>query len=125
MRTTSPRSERYLRDGVDDLVAQAREAPQEIGALALEALDHAAVLVGTTLILVQPSWLKDLRLVDPRHRGGDEVAEVGILLPLDRALGDALDDRRRVLDPHLPRALVVLRPADAAGVHHVDLERVL
>ena len=53
------------------------------------------------------------------------VAEVGVALPLDRALGDPLDDRRRVLDPHLLRALVVLGAADAPGVQHEDLERVL
>ena len=69
--------------------------------------------------------MSDVFLVDARHRCGDHVAEVGILAPLDRPLGDALHDRGRVLDPHLLRALVLLGAADAAGVHQIDLERML
>src|SRR4029077_18548876 len=95
-----------LRDGGDELVAEAREAPQELGPLGLEALDQGPVLVSAALLLVQTARLQDLWLVDPRHRGRDEVAEVRIAFPLDRALGDALHDRGGVLDPHLAGALV-------------------
>src|SRR5205823_13825912 len=91
-----------LGDRGDDLFAQAREAAQEVGTLGLEALDQSPVLVGAALALVEAARLQDLQLVDPRHRGRDEVAEVGVPLPLDRALRDALDDRRGVLDADLP-----------------------
>ena len=55
--------------------------------------------------------------VDAGHPRGHLVAEVGVDLPLDRALGDALDDRRGVRDAHLLRALVASSAADPAGVH--------
>src|SRR6185436_19556431 len=54
-----------LRDGGDDLVAEAREALQELGPLGLEALDQGPVLVSAALLLVQTARLQDLRLVDP------------------------------------------------------------
>src|SRR5215210_4253951 len=95
--TTSPRKGRLrLGDGRDDLVAQAREAAQELGSLRLEPLDQPAVLLAAPLLLVEPPRLQDLGVVDPRHRRRDVVAEVGVALPLDRALRDTLDDRGRV-----------------------------
>ena len=83
------------------------------------------VLVQPAGALVQLPGLQHLVVVDARHRGRDEIAEVGIALPLDRPVGDALDDRRRVLDSHLLRPLVLVAPADAPGVEDVDLERML
>src|SRR3712207_8430174 len=48
--------------------------------------------------LVDPARLQhvDVLCLDSRHVARDEVAEVRIALPRDRALGDRLDDRRGV-----------------------------
>src|SRR3954468_4883450 len=111
---TSRRS--ALSDSVDDLVGQRRVLLQVLDALALERLDDLVVIVEPALRLVQlprPQHGR-IRLLDPGDAGGDLVAEVRILGPLDRALGDALDDRGGVRDPHLLRALDVLRAAHAA-----------
>src|SRR6266508_2354750 len=56
--------------------------------LGLEPGDHVGVLGLTSLALVQPTGLEQLGVVDPGDRLGDEVTEVGILCPGDRALGD-------------------------------------
>src|SRR5688572_13082765 len=124
-RPTNPRV--GLADGVDNLGREAVEAAQELTALAVQALDLALVLVQAPLRLVEPARAQDGLVlgVDPGNVPGDLVAEVGILFPLDRALRDPLDDRGRVLDPHLPRALVRHGPADTPRVHEEDLERVL
>ena len=87
---------------------------------------RSRVLVRAAGRLVQPPRLQDVEVggVDARHAGRDLVAEVGVGLPLDGALGDRLDDRRGVRDQHLLRALYVVLPAHPAGVHDVDLDRV-
>src|SRR5436190_11000864 len=122
-----PRSSerRDLADGRDDLVRQAREAGQELGALALQPLDVRVVLVHASRALVQLARLEHLVVVDARYRGGYEVPEIRVALPLDRSVCDALDDRRRVLDADLLRALVVVTAADASGVQEIHLERML
>src|SRR3954447_911894 len=114
-------------DSVDDLVGQRRVLLQVLDALGLERLDDLGVVVAATGGLVQLLRPQHGRVgvLDPGHVSRDLVAEVRVLGPLDRALGDALDDRRRVLDPHLLRALDVLRTAYAAGVHQVHVEVVV
>src|SRR5262249_37288263 len=119
--------DRLLVDGVDDLGREARELREKLGARVLEPRDARVALLLATRGGVEPLGLEDFDVlgVDARHRRRDQVPEVRILGPLDRPLGDALHDRRRVLDPDLLRALVLLGAADAPGVHQIDLERVL
>src|SRR3954453_11908072 len=114
-------------DSVDDLVGQRRVLLQVLDALGLESLDDLGVVVAATGGLVQLLRTQHGRVgvLDTGHLSRDLIPEVRILGPLDRALGDALDDRRRVLDPHLLRALDVLRPANAPGVHQVHVEVVV
>src|SRR3954454_24589580 len=90
-------------DSVDDLVGQRRVLLQVLDALGLERLDDLGVVVAATGGLVQLLRPQHGRVgvLDPGHVSRDLVAEVRVLGPLDRALGNALDDRGRVLDPHL------------------------
>src|SRR5215210_5465394 len=78
----------------DDLVGECGETAQECLALLLEALDDALVLVGAALRLVQLARAEHALVVaiDAGDVRGDLVAEVRVVPPLDRALGDALDD---------------------------------
>src|ERR1700694_1148302 len=123
--TTSPTSITsaiWLRDGADDLCAQAGKCRQVRAALGLEPIHERPALVGATLPLVELARLEDLRVVDTRKRHRDLVSEVRIPLPLDGAFGDGLHDCARVRDGYLLAALIVVGAADASGVEQVDLE---
>src|SRR5439155_22369303 len=112
-------------DRTDNLAGKAGKRSEEVRALFLESPHLVAVLVSSTRAFVELSRLEDLVVVDAPDDGGDLITEVGVAHPLDRGFCNALDDRRRVLDPYLLRALVLLRPAYPTRVDKVDLERML
>src|SRR2546428_13265697 len=89
-RLTTSLGERRSRNRVDDLGTQPWEALQVGATLRLEALHDVAVLVPPALPRVELAWLQDLLVVDPRDAGGHLVAEIGVGLPRDGALGDRL-----------------------------------
>src|SRR4029453_6446899 len=95
LRTMSPGPPRSG-DRLDDGLVQAGELGQVLGPLGLQALDMAPVLVAAALALVQPAGLEQLGVVDAGDLGGDLVAEVGVVVPADGALGDGPDDGRGV-----------------------------
>src|SRR6478672_4291698 len=123
---TSSATSGVLADRLHDCAGKARVLRQELGALALQPLDPARVLLGPALLGVEQSRLQDVPIggLDARHLRGDLVTEVGVRLPLDRALGDALHDGGRVRDAHLQRALVRLGAADPARVQQVHGDRI-
>src|SRR3954447_23592872 len=94
-------------DRVDNLVGQRRILLQVLDALRLQGLDDLGVVVRAALRLVELLRPQHggVGLLDARDLGGHLVAEVRVVGPFDRALGDALDDRRRVLDAPLLGAL--------------------
>src|SRR5206468_9407138 len=97
-RLTTSLGERWSRNRVDDLGPQPREALQVGATLRLEALDDVAVLVAAALARIELAWLQDLLVVDPRDEDSHLVAEIGVGLPLDGALGDRLHCGARVGD---------------------------
>src|SRR3954470_9008882 len=114
-------------DRVDNLVGERRVLLQVLDTLGLERLHDLRVVVRAALRLVELLGTQEGRVgvLDAGHLRGDLVAEVRVLGPLDRALGDALDDRRRVLDADLLGSLALVGAADASRVHEVDVEPVL
>src|SRR4029450_1977530 len=84
------RSTGGLADRLDDLGRELGEALEVRHALGLEPVDDLAVLLKATLPLVGAARLEELDVVEVRHRIRDLVAEVLVLRPRDRALGDAL-----------------------------------
>src|SRR5512132_4154178 len=93
-------------------------------AFGLEVVDDLAVLLQTPLPLVEAAGLQELDVVEARHRFGHLVAEVLVLRPRDRTLGDALHARRGVRDLDLLRAFVVVAAPNPPRVQQVGPDRV-
>src|SRR5919201_5225843 len=115
-----------LPDGRDDLLREARKIGEELGAGSLQSLDSGFVEVLLPRPELGAARLQEIDIgrLDSRHLTRDEIAEVGVALPLDRSLRDSLHDRGRVRDPHLLGTRVAFRASDSPCVHQVNLERV-
>src|SRR5688572_6572260 len=78
----------------DDLFGESLPLPEVLAAIVVVLFDQVAVFVASPLPLVHLSRLQIVGVVHSRNRCGDLIAEVRVLLPLNRPLGDSLDDRR-------------------------------
>src|SRR2546423_11122686 len=122
MPSAAPRTE--LADRPDDLLRQLGEPREVLAALSAEPLDESLVLVAAALAVVQPPRLQELDVVDAGHVLRHLVAELRLVGPLDRILGDGPDDRGAHGDLDLLGAIVVLAAADPPSVHQEHLDGV-
>src|SRR5207247_3745287 len=92
-RGPDPRAENApggLAHRLDDLLGELRELLQPGDALLLQTVDEALVLSRAPLPFVQAPWFEQLGIVELRDGAGDQIAEVLVIGPRDRLLGDAL-----------------------------------